>query len=336
MTPTGILDGQEYAYGFGRVGVLQQRLLTPVDIDHLVGAHNEQELKQVFNSIKFTSHIMQGIELLDDVLPSMERWIHDEVDRMVPEDKSKVFEILWLREDASTLSYLLKKKMEMTSDRGTSFPGKSVTAHDIEDLRGLVFHDKEYNLPDHLVDFVRQIKMKEKLTPQHIDADVAQYIATTQLLLAKESDSKIIVRYIRHTIDLENIRTIRRLKPGDDPEVHLLKGGEIDVRKLTPDLKNLASLIRTSSLPFVVADNVESGVASTIALEHTLVEALTHDITEMRRTPLSVESIFAFAVVALSQLKLIRTILIGKSAGLTTAEIREMLPPLFSTATYAK
>jgi hypothetical protein len=324
--------GAKYAFGYGRIGVLQQQLLSPSDIDRLLGAHSDRELRQVLSEIKLTSHVMP-LENFDEFVPSMERWLKGEVEKMSPPDKRDVLNILWLREDLPVLAYYLKKYHGQTSPISKD-PSASVTMYDIRLVKAQIFEEKNdhQTLPSNLVRFIEGIKARTSISPQEIDSEVAQFVALTQRGIARRSGSRLIKRYASHLIDLQNIRTSRRLNNNQEARLHFVAGGEIDADLLTHDIEKMSVLIRRSSLPDSVLKSIGAGDTSAVVLERGLNRGLAHDIAEMRSIPLSIEPIFAFAVIALSHVLLIRTILIGKAAKLSAQDISTMLPPFFSTS----
>ena len=328
LSPTGA----KYAFGYGRIGVLQQQLLSPSDIDRLLGTHTEKELRQVLSEIKFTSHAMP-LEDLTELVPAMERWLKEEVETMSPPDKQDVFNILWLREDLPMLAYYLKKFHGQTSELSTD-PAIAISMYDSAKVKNLIFGEKnnDTTLPTDLVTFINDIKAKKGIGPQEIDNSVAQWIAHKQVEVARRSGSKLIKQYAAHLIDLQNIRTSHRLGNDEKDRFHFMEGGEIDVDLLSRSIDKMSMLIRNSSLPDTVLRSISDGSDSAVALERGLNRGLAHDIAEMRSIPLSIEPVFAFAVIALSHIMLIRTILIGKSAKLEAQDISAMLPPFFSTS----
>jgi vacuolar-type H+-ATPase subunit C/Vma6 len=327
-------SGQNYAYGYGRIGVLQQYLLNQGDIDRLIGAHSERELFRILSELNFT----KGIEPTNDpreIIKRMELWLMKEVAAMSGSGIGEnVFDILWLRNDAALLSYLLKQYHGLTSDI-SSEPEVGATAYDVDALKLLVKHGHaELGLTNQLVSFVRDIKDRKQATPQEIDDAVAQFVATEQVRLATSSGSEHIIRYVAHHIDLQNIRTARRLRKGDNPEDHLLKGGRIPAQDISPDPQQLAILIRSSHLPSELADYLADTEEASLALERGLARAIAHDIALMRNEVLTIEPLFAFAAIAQSQLKVLRTIIIGKVTGLTAEELAGLLPPFLSTSPF--
>lgn len=331
MSHSASLSGSNFAYAYGRIGVLQQKLINQGNIDRLVGAHNVMQLRQILAEIPFTAPVMPQ-DSISDVPFALEGWLKKELTDLVPDDKKPIFNILWLREDQSIIAHYLKEYFRYTSGL-TSVEKRTVTAYGIEQLEALILRDDTSVIDDpELIEFIAVMKKDKTLTPSRIDHDVGEFIAARQIKYAKLSGSPLILRYVRHLIDLQNIRTLRRLPEGQSGEGLFLPDGEIDTRALTERPKDIAELIRSSTLPSKLVDSMRHGDDSTLMIERSLHQGLAHDIAEMRSMPLSMEAIFAYATMAQSQIFMVRSILIGKDVGLSAQDISRLLPPVYSTS----
>ncbi len=327
MSAVQSLIGQHFAYASGRTGVLQQLLLTASDRDRLLGAADLKEAEAIMTELKITSPIDQGLEKSDEILQAIGAWVRKEVDTMAPASKRPAFHILWLEEDAPMLSYLLKEHHGLTSAVSTQ-PQSGMTAYGTDALKALVQEGTTGSLPTHLIDIVKKVKAMSDATPLSIDSAVAQYIATVQLSLARASGSHALKKYVQHKIDLNNIRTA--LRQSDD----LIVGGSLPLAALTKDVPSLLGAIDRSSLPYELSEGIRKAADDANALEHALSKVIADDIAHMWNIPLSIEPVFAFAALALSQMRLLRVLLIGKRANMSPQEIKLMLPPFLSASHY--
>lgn len=325
-------SAQRYAYGHGRVGVLQEYLLTQTDVDRLIGARDASELARLIGELKLSTHV-EYVHNPHRFINAIERWLKQELRSMVDTEHASVFDILWIKDDAALLAYLIKKKHGFTSEISAE-PSVGATAYDPGDLMLLVSGVDVPRAPTALRMFIRRMLDNHSLSPQAIDTQVAQFSVDMQRKLAKEA-SPTILRYVAHHIDLLNIRTIRRLRKDEKPEEHLLQGGEIDIHRFSLDPMQLAAVVRGSALGAALAESIQLSTDSSIALERGLVKAIAADLSHMRAAALTLEPIFAFGAIAQSQLKLLRTILIGKSAHLSAEELKRLLPPFLSASPFA-
>ena len=326
--------GQHFAYAAGRTAVLQQILLSTSDKDRLLGAKDMREAEAILTELKLTNPIDQGLKKSDDILNAIEQWIRKEVEHMTPESKQPTFSILWMENDASLIAYLLKEFFGLTSDVST-VPSDSMTSYSKADIEVLVQENTAGTLPSHLVTFVQSVKEMTDPQPQQIDAAVTQYIANMQRKLARASDSSLIKRYVRHKIDVTNIRTaLRLLNQEESASDHLIMGGNIDPKALQGDLNSILATIDTSSLPYELSEAIRAAGSDTNALEQALSKVTANDIAAMWNVPMSIEPVFAFAALANLQLKLLRVLLIGKRATMSPQEIKSILPPFLSASHY--
>ncbi|PIR52934.1 hypothetical protein COU76_04120 [Candidatus Peregrinibacteria bacterium CG10_big_fil_rev_8_21_14_0_10_49_10] len=328
------LLGQHFAFAHGRTGVLQQLLLTQSDVDRLLGASGGKEVEQILIELKMTNNIDQGIREGNAVLQAVAAWMRTEVEKMTPVAKRPVFSILWLEGDAPLLAYLLKTKKGLTAETSEE-PISGMTAYNAADLRALVQENVEGPLPGHLVSFVRNTLQGDEMDARSIDTQVAQYVAATSLALARTSGSRQILLYVRHSIDLQNIRTALRLtdEQSDISLAYLMSGGTIPSAELAGSRENTLRAIARSDLGYHLTPALLKS-DDTNGLERTLSEISAADIAAMWNVPLSIEPVFAFAAIAITQLKLLRMVLIGKRNGLSPQDIKQALPPFLSAAHY--
>lgn len=327
--------GQRFAFAHGRAGVLQQSLLSQSDIDRLLGAHDQRETEQVLTELNFTKLIDQSLRNPQQILTACQAWVRREVSSMTPPDLQPVFDILWMEGDLPLLAYLLKQKKGLTSDISRE-PDSPYYAYNPEALRQLVEEGKKGDLPDHLVSFVRALEKQKFEDPRLIDAAVAQYGADTKLALAKKSSSKAIKQYVQHSIDVQNIRTALRFPASErsfTASSHLLQGGTIDTNALTGSDASVTAAIRMAGF-HELSDAIESAHEDLNRVERALSDILAKDVAVLWNVILSIEPLFAFAITALAQIRLLRAVVIGKRNNLGPQQIKQMLPPFLSASHY--
>lgn len=354
--------GQHFAFASGRTATLKQLLLTQSDADRLLGSHDVAELERILTEIKFTNGIDQSLSDSPTILHALEEWIRAEVTDMTPLYKRPVLDILWLSGDAPLLAYLLKKHHGLISEAAHE-PVSSIHAYDPAEVHALIEHDDAGSLWPELVDCVAAIKKEKHPTAQHIDTAVAQCIADRRIALALASGSSDILRYVRHLIDLTNIRTALRLaalpasessrpesqtvpylpsetlwewirsRPAKADQPHLLTGGSVPLEDLLGSVEHVTCAVGRS-MPYTTLHAVlMHHEDAPLEIEHAAARILAEDIAAMWNVPLTVEPVFAFAAIALSHLNLIHAILIAKHNHLSPQEAKQILPP-FIPATH--
>ena len=326
--------GQHFAFAHGRTGVLQQFLLTQSDVDRMLGAHDRHEMQQVLTELRFTHLTDQSLRNENDILAACQAWVRKEVTSMTPKKLQPVFDILWLDGDMPVLAYLLKQKKGLTSSI-SRLPEPPYAVYGAAALRVLIEHDDGKGLPEHLTMFVRRIHAETIEDPRNIDAAVAQYAADAKLKLAAMSGSGAIGRYVRHHIDIQNIRTVLRFPSEDRASSlpHLVYGGTIAPNTLLSTDRSIAAQARIAGF-YELADTIDRPSEDTNDIEHALNTILAGDVAVLWNAILSVESLFAFAVTALAQIRLLRAIVIGKRNDLQPQDIKRMMPQFLSASHY--
>lgn len=311
--------------------------MTQSDVDRLLGAHSVKEVEKILTELKLTSTIDQGISQGYAILNAIGSWMRGEVEQMCPASRQATFRILWLEGDAPLLAYLLKKNHNLNAETSRE-PLPAFTAYDPQTLESLVMEGIENGLPEHLCTFVREQKALQNPTPRDIETAVAQYISNLQLRLARTSGSHLVRTYVAHQIDLKNIRTALRLQNALPQETipHLLEGGTISCQQLAQGTtEGITVAIGRSDLGMLFPANLESILTDPIDFERSAAHIIALDIARMWNVPLSIEPLFAFAAITLSQLTLLRTILIAKMNELSPQEIKRILPPFLTASNFA-
>lgn len=334
MNGLSSMIGQQFAYAFGRTGVLKQLLLTKSDMDRMLGAKDKKDAEKILTELPLTSQIDQGISNAEEILHALRAWIRHEVEEMVPPAKQPVFGILWSNGDQALLGYLLKRHGGHTSSI-SSKPETSLTAYDPEEI-GAVFENKTApGLPAHIVAFTLQWKEKAaNATPREIDAAIAQHFADLHLRLARMGQSKRIERYVRHGIDVQNIRTALRSYDDRERATALLTGGSIAPENLHGNKKSVLDTVSRSPLSYALSEAIMAAGEDPVLLERACADVLATDVTDMWNVPMSIEPLFAFTATALSNVALLRSIVIGKNNGLAPQEIKRILPPFIPPTSY--
>ncbi len=332
---TAVLSGtgHDALFAHGRIAVLQQMLLTRPDVDRLLGAHDAREVARIFTELKLSSRIDQGIADPDRILDAIAAWVRDEVETMAPEKFAAVFDILWLEGDVPLLAFLLKERLGLTS-AVSHVPTPAITAYSPELWKTLVVQGQSDTLPVSAVSCIQEVIALENPTPALIDARAAQWGATRQLELAKQSGSSLIVAFVRHAIDLQNIRIALRslnIAPKERKSM-LLPGGTLPHESFLGTRSDLLHAVRIADMGFVLTGDVAEDDHQ--QLEHSLSAVTAADIAALWNVPLSIEPIFAFAALTLSHVRLLRALLLAKRAGFSPQDAKRILPPFLPTTHY--
>lgn len=333
MSTLSSLAGQHFAYAYGRTSVLQQLLLSKSDIDRMLGSRGREDIEKIFTELELTSMIDQGVQSGEVILQRTMEWIRSEVGTMSPESKRPTFGILWHAADAALLSFMIKKRHNLVTAQGH----KSLIElrqNDPSSLLTYFIDSKKSAVPNHVRDCIERMCALENPTPQYIDAQVSKCIASLQKELAKKSGSKLIQRFVSHSIDIQNIKVALRNYDEQTRRDALVEGGTISIDSLVGTKEDVLGAVNASSLSYTLSDAIDSLDNDPIGLERACANVLAQDIADMWNIPLSIEPLFAFAAIASSNVFLMRTILIGKGNELSPQEVKSILPPFISASYY--
>lgn len=335
MSTASAFIGQKYAFASGRTGVLRQSLVTQSDVDRLLGCHDLRALEAILTELKFTNEIDQGLTGTDHLLRALEEWVIAEVRMMVPEDKLPIFNILWVNGDAPLLAWLLKKSLGLAAAESAE-PTSGLHAFDADALRSLVDTGTSDTLPQEFITLVADARTLTDLTADMVDTLVEKAVTSYRLSLAKMSGSKDILRYVRTSIDLSNIRTALRMHAAErtDP-APLLDGGTLRHDALLKGPKGILRGLASSDLSLRIGNNPADLLSDPLHFERKAADILADDIGRMWNVPLTVEPVFAFAAIALSHMNLIRVIAIGKRSALSPQDIKLILPPFIPASRFS-
>jgi vacuolar-type H+-ATPase subunit C/Vma6 len=184
--------GQHFAYAIGRLGVLNDQLLTQTDIDRLLGAPSGAEAVKMLRDIAFVASPEINEPFLE-TLDATTRLLKENIEKMAPSEKHSLFHILWIEGDRALISYSLKKKHGFTSGIAVE-PEPPVTVWSKETW--------ENKFPELLEAGFS--------SPMEIDALVATVIHTYQSSLAQHSGSRLIQQYVAILQSNEEQRTYIR------------------------------------------------------------------------------------------------------------------------------
>jgi V/A-type H+/Na+-transporting ATPase subunit C len=301
---------QHFAFAHGRIGVLQLLLLEQSDIDRLLGSKNLEDAQKMLMELKCTKLIDQSLHKSTEILNAMEEWIKKEILTIVPLSKRSTFGIIWLEEEFSKFSLFLKKLHGLSHDAFESF---SPSNH----------FDAE---------FITMMKQQQNPTASSIDRDVSRFVSQSQIRLARASGSMAICNYVRHSIDLHNIRTA--LRTGDSME-HFLDGGTIPFHEFEGrDIKRIRFAIDKSPLAFSLTEEHLNFYEDPSSLERDLAKVTALDIAHLWNISIGIEPVFAFGAIAFSHIRLLRVLLMGKRNNLRPQEIKNLLPPFLPSTHY--
>ena len=232
----------QYLFLAGRIRALESKLLSPAQIDRMIGAASPEAAFRVLTELQYAEYIDTETKaqnfsaILDQGLRETKTLIDEGT------EQAKDFDFFWKEYDLNNLKRAIKEKI---------VEGK--TREDIEPISEEIFSEFG-NIPTKdILDFVFEEKSPEsvpgeyqKIAPeladiyaqneefsvveQHLDKAHFSYLST----LAREVSSSFLRDYITLQIDATNLRTIVRLFVAEKEITTnmFLEGGKISTKEL--------------------------------------------------------------------------------------------------------
>lgn len=328
MSSTVIIPGTTYAYAYGRIGTLQNLLLTEADRNRLLGADNGQDAASILTELNLSSLVDQGIKHAPALLAAIEQWLEREAYGMTPEHKRGALAILWMDSIAAKLSLALKQKQHLNVQPD---PLKDVLGETEEYAAWQEFIEKGQTstLPAIAVQLLQRLP-RIPTSAREIDQVVHTAAADFSVAAAKRSGSKAIVEYVQNNIDCKNV--LNYLRFTKQFAEYFVPGGNIALSRFS-SVESLATAIDSISLSYRLSAALRNDARDEV--EAICSDIRRNDLAHMWNTPLTIEPVFAFAATALNHINYVRNVIIGKYNDIDPQHIKQMLPAFMPASAFA-
>lgn len=336
------ITGQHFAFAHGRLSVLIGNLLTRTDVDRFLGAPDFKTAKHMLDDLKFIE-FSSGNETVDEVLSQALNRARSESERMVPRARRDLLNILWLQYDVPYLAFRIKELKGMTSDVA-SMSAFLHTAYPREAWEAALAGKTRADLPPEMLSVVHALVHAQNASPQDIDRALAKAEAKTSLRIARKSGDGLTVEYVRHTIDLMNVRIFQRGDARNFAE-EFIPGGLLPLTAFTGDRVSYRKALIKTPYGFKMKSDLHGFDSDRFNrsspppeewtnLEQAIAQTRLDDLRAMWNQTLGPGPVFAYMNTIIDQVNLLRAILIGKKAQFTPQDIKKILPPLVSASYY--
>ncbi len=321
----------EYMYSSTRLRALEGKLADREGIFKLCDMDSASSVLAALPQYGFELHRSEDGRILreESLMSALEKGFAD-----VGETESKeAVAFLRYRYDCNNIKSVMKCFSAGISPDGMMFSFGSVEKDEVK----MALEKEDYSaFPPAMADAAARAKMAflETGDPQKIDLILDRACFSDMLTSAEKSKISLSQRLVRKNIDLLNIimcARLIRMELGERAvgllEEALLDGGELEKSVLADAVfegeKMLAETVRYRGYE-KISDLLEKK-ASLSALEQQLDSMLMDIVKEAKFTPFGAEIAVGYIMAIEYEIKNIRIILAGKSAGLSSADIRERL-----------
>jgi len=320
-------DAIKYGFAVGRVMVLRTRLLSRASYERLLDAPTFAEQRRVLSE----THYGRFIESATNA---------SEVERAVDESLRDLYEDFLERSGLppAVVSYF-RAPYDFAALRGAlKARALGARAHTPSVLLGCVASDgfdEPASLPGALGRTAREVlEADDELDGAAIDATVDRAMFAELAHLARESGSGFLEELIKLQIDIANVKSLLRARladvPADEALPMTVEGGSVSVAELTRlyELPIAEAGARLAALP-TLSGIPAAELADLGRLDVTADNVVVGYLRRARAVSVGAEPVIAYVMGREAEVRAVRTLLIGRLAGLPTEVLRSRLRNLY-------
>lgn len=319
----------DYVYLSTLLKALEKNMFSKEDLTRLVAVRTNEDAVKLLNEKGWGSFDANDSAALEQEISHQRKALFDLIYRYVPD--AGVVDLFRLKYDYHNLKALIKATAQgldgkhLLSDAGTINPNTLVG----------MYNDKDFNRMHPIMAAAVQEAadlLARTGDPQLSDLLLDSALAAQMLNLAEATGSEFLVGYVRLWIDLGNLRVLTRAalskKGFDYLQRAIFPGGNVacaQVREITPEL--LRSLFGFGALTTAAETAAEalSGGAALAALDMACDNVLIEYIRASRLIPFGEATVISHLLAFESQLVAVRTVMSGRTSGLSEERITERL-----------
>lgn len=332
------MDTLQFAQTISRIRVLETRLLNKIKIDKMLEAESYSESFKVLLDSEYLGAIesVDNNEDYEKILNYELSRVYREVYKMSP--KSELVDLMSIKYDYHNIKVLLKG---MFLKKDLSDILLNIGSLDVKLLQSSIESNDFSNYNK-----IRRLAIEQSIEdfnsekdPQRIDIILDKYMFEEMRLIAKTLEYNFITKYVKSLIDLNNIKTLLRVKKqGKGIEflkLVMIDGGAIDKLKLLDFFKtegeSLADILRYTDYFNGLALGIEDYTKneSISLLEKLIDNYIMNMMKNAKMVPFGMESIIAYIYAKETEAQIIRIILAYKQNDIANEVIMERLRDIY-------
>jgi len=319
-----------YAYSIGEIKMMQNKLLSNRDLDHLLTTTNAEEIHAILTEAGY-----QIPETVQEIFFNADKFLSLNLQYLYKTVKElsyhpEIMDLFIVRYDFRNFGVSLKEKLAKENFEDIEFSEKEILTD--MGLNGLsnfkeAFKKKNYELyPEKVAEIFLRV---EKETNRENINKINQVLDREYFHLALDvSDSNDFCRYIfRLIIDITNLNNSLRLlnikKDVFSLEQVYIEGGRIPKSDLVDFFNSRLDLVKLLSRYSYekILSSSQSEKENLALIEKKSDNFLMDILKETKFSFIGLESVIAYLLVKELEIKNVRLILQGKAAGLTKEEL---------------
>ncbi|MDO4535620.1 MAG: V-type ATP synthase subunit C [Clostridium perfringens] len=329
------MDSMQFLQLIPRIRVYEKRLLDRSKIERMMDGSSAEESLKVLQETDYAI-FMNEIKRPEEYETLLSKELVRLYETMYKASPIKdLIDAMAVKYDYHNIKVLIKGKILKEDFSHMLIP---VGMIDISLLKNAILGESLRGLPKYMEKCIEEInsKFEESKDPQVIDivADKYLYAHINEIIRSKDLNDKYLDRYINSIIDLNNLKTLLRVKKQQKSVNFLLDslvpGGTIDEKKyramFLENTENIPNHI-LGQYNSIVKEGIVSFVSTgSVSLFEKLIDNyLMKMIKEAKLITKGLEPVLAYMHAKESEIKQVRTIMVGKLNNIDKEVIRERL-----------
>ncbi len=336
------MNTANFAYITGLIRTLETRLLSQNELDRMVDARNFQDAYRVLNELDY-SRFLDKAKTPIEFQKVLEADMLDTKELLISRCPHSWFlNIFWYRYDIHNIKTLLKAKLMGKTAESVEHLLMKLGNIPFDILIKYIFNEERIVLDPHEHEKIEKVIQKAKTkfalngNPQEVDYIVDRLYFQLALTTARRTRLPFIIEYIRHLIDLSNIKLYLRLENWKDESADklglLAKGGKLDFNIFFKEEEAFLYEISMTSYKDFVEKSIEEirNEDQFIQLENEAENYVAKYLRTKRFEAIGPEVVMNYFVAKKNNDMVTRLVLIGKMNNIAPDKIRKNVRTLYS------
>lgn len=337
----------DFAYSVARVRTLETLLLNENEVERMMLAKDANEAFRILNEFDYADN-KAAVDDVADFQKVIDEGLMDikEILTKITPDK-RILNIIWHPYDFHNIKTLIKAKLSNRSFEDVKNIMNPMGAIEIEALKKFIMDEENIALglnektEQYLKKRIKKVQLlfEKNKNPLMIDLYLDQKLMKIIYNIAKDSKNTFLIEYLRHLIDLNNVKLFFRMK-AQGKELDLFEMAFLWHGSLTLNRFKEAYNHSLNEFPELFAGTKYSKIINTgykhyeeektfIFLEKEIENHLTEFIKQAKLIAFGPEALIAYFLAKKNNALIIRMILVNKLNHIEPEEIRGRLRNLY-------
>lgn len=320
-------------YSAGRIKALETTLLSEVNVERMLGSKDDEEFMRVLHDTFLSPYISDRKSI--DLSRAFRKCITNTKEMLTTiAPEPKLLDILWVQYDYHNLKTILKGKRAGMSDEEIAEQCFKAGIYDIHKMITWIGNEEFSFLTPHMRSAYQ--KALEANEVYEIDAIISQKYFEELYEMVEEQNTVFVREFVELLVDLYNIRTALRVLSvsGKDEKKkydQFAPGGTIHSSRLQTKEAIYEALKQFGGEALWQEPWQEyEREGHFTMLERTADDVVVEHLKRKSVHIFSVAILYAFFWARKNNVEMIKTVYIGKHAGLSEVKLRKMLRRLYS------